>query len=229
MKRILFLFLITLTLSANAQNIQILNGIALNKDKDYVNFATFETYKSFEHASLYYFTDFKIDEYGNNIETYSEISYYKNIWKTLSITGQYNAGLNDEFQIKPVYLLGLSKTTVIENLILSFDVLYRIDRYKDDSTKTKIGNGIQLTGTFLRDWKHFQFSGYCDLWQTANSKLYNKKENPLIVLFEPQLWWKFSKRIYLGLEGRVSNFNSDDIGLSTYTNYVMLGIKLNLE
>jgi hypothetical protein len=93
----------------------------------------------------------------------------------------------------------------------------------------KIGSGIQLTGTFLKDTKNFQISGYCDLWQTNYSEVYNKNNNSLIVMFEPQLWWKMTNRIYLGFETRLSNMNSFDFGLAEYAKYCMFGLKWNLE
>lgn len=229
-KQILIILFIGLNILGQSQNIQFLGGYGNNAP---VNFVTTEVYKPLDRGPIYYFTDFKFDKKGNNFETYTEISKYWMITRNyISLTAQYNAGLNFQdtsgFQIKPVYLFGLSKAGKINDLILTFDVLYRIDAGTNFDGE-KIGNGIQLTGTFLRDWNNFQVSGYCDLWQTENSKYYNKNNNSLIIIFEPQVWWKFSKRVYLGIEGRLSNFNNPNLGLGNYANYVMIGLKWNLE
>jgi hypothetical protein len=81
----------------------------------------------------------------------------------------------------------------------------------------------------LREWNNFQISGYCDLFQTEYSEFYNKNKNPLIIQFEPQAWWKFSERVYLGIEGRISNFNDPKLGLFSHSTYIMGGLKWNLE
>jgi hypothetical protein len=213
-----------------AQNIQVLNGIG--SDKSYVNFVTAELYKPLEHGTFYGFTDLKINKNGY-FDSYTEISKYWNINKKgLSVTGQINAGLfsldGSAIQIRPVYLVGFSNATTFNKLNISLDVLYRMDRGKNLEGLT-IGDGIQLTGTFLRDWDCFQISGYCDLYQTENSKYYNKNKQSLIIQFEPQAWWKFSKRVYLGIECRISNFTDPDLGLYAHSSYCMVGFKWNLE
>jgi hypothetical protein len=200
----------------NAQNIQFLYGYGNNKP---VNFITTEVYKPLDRGPLYYFTDFKIDKDGY-FETYTEISKYWmiNLIGT-SFTAQYNAGLGSDsetaIRIVPVYLVGLSQSTKINDLTLSFDVLYRFDKL----TNT---NGAQITFQFSRYWDNLQISGYCDLW---NSGVYDINKSPTVVLFEPQVFYKISKRVSVGVEGRLSNYTL----LVPYDNYIMGGIKWNLE
>ena len=227
MKKLFLITALILTvITINAQNLQFLKG------KD-INFITTEIFKPLEDGRFYYFTDFKIDKDGY-FDSYTEISKYWNInTKGLSVTVQYNAGIfalkDAVIRIKPVYLLGLSKEISFNKInSLTLDVLYRFDQGTNLNDQ-RIGQGIQLTSTFLIDGDNFQFSGYCDLWQTQNSKYYNTNSNSLIVQFEPQLWWKFSKRVYLGGEIRLSNFNDVDLGLGDYANYAMIGLKWNLE
>lgn len=230
LKKLLVIFFLFMSVALNAQNFQVLSGIGSDKSK--VNFVTAELYKPLEHGAFYGFTDLKLNKNGY-FDSYTEIFKYWNIGKNgYSVTGQINAGLfmteGKGFQINPVYLVGVSKASSIGDLTLTLDILYRMDQGLN-LEGLKIGNGVQLTGTFLRDWNNFQISGYCDLWQTDNSQYYNKNRNSLIVQFEPQAWWKFSKKIYLGIEGRLSNFNDPDIGLYEYSNYYMVGFKWNLE
>ena len=215
MKKLLVFALLLCSFGLNAQNFQ-----ALSNGK--INFVTFELYKPLKHGTVYYFTDFKVNHDGVT-EAYSEVSGYVNITKTFSATLQYNAGLNKTFRIYPVYLGGVSKAfTIGKSFNLSFDLTFRHQNflYFPDKEKT---NGYQLTTTFLQDSKKIQVSGYCDFW---NSKYY---------IFEPQGWYKLTNRIYLGLEWRVSNYddvlNYDATGgfIGNYANYVMFGMKLNLE
>jgi hypothetical protein len=231
-KKLLVVFFLFMSAALNGQNFQVLSGIGSDKSK--VNFVTAELYKPLEHGTFYGFTDLKLNKNGY-FDSYTEIFKYWNIGKNgYSVTGQINAGLFTTegigIQINPVYLVGVSKACSIGELVLTLDVLYRMDQGFSDTTQTiKIGNGFQLTGTFLRDWNKFQISGYCDIWKTKNSKYYNKNRNSLIVQFEPQAWWKFSKKLYLGIEGRISNFNDPDLGLYEYSNYCMVGLKWILE
>jgi hypothetical protein len=207
MKKVLFFVLITLTLSTQAQNIQIL----LNTD---INFVTFELYKPLKTGPIYYFTDFKIDNNGY-FETYSEISKYWNIKDIFAITIQGNAGLNKDFQIKPVYLGGLSKTFIFnDNFTLTSDFLYHYQtELITDAEKSWGHSGFQVTISFCNDLKKFQMSGYCDYW------------NVTYYIFEPQIWYKLFKQLYIGAEGRISNYSI----LDNYQTYIMAGIKWNLE
>jgi len=207
-KTLSVILLVWLSLSAIAQNFQFLGGLSPESN---VNFATFELYKQLEKGAMYYFTDFKMDKNGY-FEAYTEISKYWNVGEIGTVTLQLNVGLNKDFQIQPVYLAGVSKLWEIGGeFILSLDVLYRYQQelILDDEWN----HGYQLTMIYLRDWDKFQISGYCDFW------------NNRYVILEPQAWWKTFNRVWVGAELRLSNY---DI-LENYTNYVMLGIKWNLE
>jgi hypothetical protein len=208
MKKILIVIsLAFISLSGFSQNFQLLGGIS--SDESVVNWATFEIYKPLEKGSLYYFTDFKMDKNGY-FEAYTEISKYWNAGP-VSLTAQFNSGLNKDFQILPVYLTGVQKLWEIGELILSFDVLYRYQQ--ELILDNEWEHGYQVTMIYLKDWNKFQVSGYCDWW------------NLNYVVFEPQAWWKTSNRVWIGAELRLSNYTL----LENYTNYAMLGIKWNLE
>jgi len=206
-KTILTILVVVISISAMSQNIQILGGIS--NDKSAVNWATFELYKPLEKGALYYFTDFKLDHNGY-YEAYTEISKY---WSAgpISITAQLNAGLNKDFQIQPVYLIGIQKFWELGEFELSFDLLYRYQQ--ELILDNERAHGYQVTMIYLKDWEKFQASGYCDFW------------NNRYVLFEPQAWWKTFDRVWLGAELRLSNYEL----LEQYKIYAMLGIKWNLE
>lgn len=208
-KFITAILIITLSTALSGQNIQVLNGLSSNKS--YVNWATFELYKTLPQGPLYYFTDFKMSRNGY-WESYSEISKYWQISnKGFNLTIQYNTGLNRDFLIKPTYLIGLSKEFVIQDdFIVSIDVLYR---YQTELiTDKEYHHGYQTTLIFSKTFDKLQLSGYCDYW------------NIHYFIFEPQIWYPLYKNISIGTEIRISNY---DI-LDDYTNYLMAGIKWNL-
>jgi hypothetical protein len=220
-KLILFLLLVSLG-TMQAQNFQFLGGTPLFKgNPTFTNFVTFELYKNLKNGPLYYFTDFKINHNGT-IESYSEISKYWVISKLITITFQYNAGLNKDYIIKPVYLAGFSHTLYTSsNFNLSVDLMYRyqseVDKLSDFKTKNnELPHGFQITPSFSENLNKIQISGYCDIWPNQTSLYY---------IFEPQAWYKFSKQLYAGMELRLSNY---DI-LDNYKNYLMVGFKWNLE
>ncbi len=216
MKKLLtVLFLLCIIQVIEAQNVQFISN-------GKINIATFEIYKPLEHGAMYYFTDFKMSKNGYT-EAYSEISKYWNIGKIGALTLQYNAGLNETFHIFPVYLGGVSKSfTFGKNFNLEFDLMYRHQNFLYLADKEK-QDGYQLTTIFSESFGKFQFSGYCDYW------------NFNYFIFEPQGWYKFSKRVYAGLEWRLSNYddvlNFDAIGsfIGKYSDYLMVGFKWNLE
>ena len=234
MKKLLFIALITGFIgTVQAQNIQFLtDGMK--------SIGTFEIYKTLEHGALYYFTDFKINKNGYS-EAYSEISKYWTIGKSSwSVTAQYNAGVslndyktnNTGFHIYPVYLGGVEKAFSIgKNFNIAIDVLYRYQNYLygiylNNGMHKELHNGFQITPIFSENLNKFQISGYCDVWPNQTGFYY---------IFEPQAWWKFSKRVYVGFEWRNSNYadvlNTDINGIYAghFANYLMLGFKWNLE
>lgn len=211
MKKSLILAFLVISVSLSAQNIQFLTN---GKE----NFATFEMFKPYDHGTFYYFSDFKMTKNGIN-EVYSEISGYVNIYKTLSVTAQYNAGLNQDFTIFPVYLCGLSKSFKIgQKIDLSIDALYRHQNflYLGDEEKQ---NGYQITTVFSGNFNKIQVSGYCDFWNTK------------YVIFEPQAFYNVYKSLWLGLECRTSNYsdvlnyNAEGDYIGQYSNYIMAGLK----
>lgn len=209
MKKILFLFLCLFSFgNVFSQNIQFLNG--MNPQKDYVNWATIEMYRPMMHGTVYYFTDFKIDKAGY-FESYTEVATYLNLSETFSLSAQYNAGLNQDFRIQPVYLAGVSKAFSLGTLNLCVDVLYRYQQELLAENEWK--HGYQITANFLQDLNKIQISGFLDFWNAG------------LFIFEPQGWYKITDRIYAGIEWRASNYSL----LEDYENYVMLGIKWNLE
>lgn len=214
-QKLLLPLLLLFAIPMNGQNIQGL----VSKN---VNFATFELYKPMDHGTLYYFTDFKMNKDGFE-EAYSEISGYLNVSKIWSLTAQYNAGLNKTFTIYPVYLGGVSKAfTLGKSFNVSIDALYRYQDflYLPDDEKQ---HGYQITLTFSQDLPKISLSGYCDFW---NTKYY---------IFEPQAFYKLFEKLWVGLEWRASNYddilNYDAEGqfIGNYANYVMFGLKWNLE
>lgn len=205
MRILLIIIFLCVSLFTNAQNIQVFTNTR-------ENLITTEYYKAFNnHGTVYYFTDFKINKHGYS-EAYTELSVYYNIKDIFSPTLQYNAGINHDFYIEPVYLIGLSKQFVInEKHNLSFDLMYRYQ--KELLLENEYLHGYQLTTIFLFNYKKIEFSGIIDFW---NIQYY---------IFEPQLWYKINNVIYTGCEFRLSNYNI----LNDYQNYILLGFKFNLN
>jgi hypothetical protein len=231
MKKFLIPILLLCTIAVNGQNFQLLsNGTE--------HIGTVELFKTLEHGHMYYFTDFKMDKNGFH-EAYTEISDYWNITKTISLTAQLNGGLSFNqntftekpplnsnigpgFHIYPVVLGGFEKTfTLGKTFNLAFDVLYRYQAFLYLPGEQQ--NGYQITAIFSQDLKKIQMSGYCDFWNTK------------YFIFEPQAWYKVFKRVWAGLEWRTSNYDGvldtdiDGNPSGKYANYVMFGIKWNLE
>jgi Domain of unknown function (DUF5020) len=197
---------------------------------------TVELFKPLDYGHVYYFTDFKLDRNGIH-EAYGKIADYWTITKFISLTAQIESGisfnekafqptatnhLGNGFHLYPVYLGGVSKDfTIGKTFNLTFDVMYRHQTFL--YVPTEDHNGYQISMSFSQDMKKIQTSGYCDFWNTK------------YFMFEPQAWYKLFKRVWVGLEWRVSNYqdvldtdvNGNPSG--TYANYVMFGIKWNLE
>lgn len=217
MKKLITILLFSCIMGTiKAQDIQALYGYGNGKP---VNFVTAEFLKSSDHGIVKYFTDFKIDRDGYS-ESYTELSKYWFITPSgTAFTAQYNAGIRSDkgsdIRIVPVYLFGLSQWTEINDFLISLDVMYRIDRF----TKK---DGTQLTFQLSRNWDRLEISGYCDIW---DSGIYDDKGNSVVILCEPQVFYRVYNQISIGFEGRLSNYSL----LAPYDQYIMFGVKWNLE
>lgn len=216
MKKLFTILLILCVGISQAQNFQGYYGYGNDQG---VNMITLEIYKPLEDGVFYYMNDFKMDKNGY-FESYTEVSKYWNIGKRgISGTVQYNAGIycddTTSFRIDPVYLGGIQTLKEFYGWTLSLDILFRYEELTRSS-------GIQGTFIFIKEWKDFTFSGYCDIW---NSGLYDPDEDPTVIMFEPQVFYSISKRFSIGIEGRVSNYTL----ARPYEDYIMLGLKWDLE
>lgn len=215
-KLILSIAIILASIVGYSQELQFLYGYGNGEP---VSIVTLQIYRQLEGGDFYYFTDFKPDA-GGYFESYTEISKYWKIGKKgISATAQYNVGIyssdEDAFRIDPVYLVGVQKATELNGWILSMDLLLRYDDYT-----TKFGG--QTTIQYLKEWGKWTLSGYCDIW---NSGKYDIEQPSTVILFEPQLFYSFSKRWSVGVETRISNYTL----ILPYKNYIMGGLKWNLE
>ena len=215
-KLILTMAIIFAAMVSNAQNFQFLYGYGNGEP---VNFITLEIYKPLDGGDFYYFTDFKLN-FGGYFESYTEVSKYWKIGKNgYSVTTQYNMGtfVDDDlaYRINPVYLGGIQKAVEIDGWIFTFDLLYRYDDYTSQS-------GVQVTYIYLKEWGNWTLSGYLDVW---NSGVYDPEQTATVAVFEPQLFYSFTKRWSVGVEARVSNYT---LALP-YKDYIMGGLKWNLE
>lgn len=214
----------------NAQDFQLLSN-------GKVNIGTVELFKPLDHGHVYYFTNFKLDNNGIH-EAYGKIADYWKVSKFISLTAQVESGisfnertfqptifshLGDGFHLYPVYLAGVSKDfTIAKTLNLTFDVMYRYQSFLYIPIE-ELYNGYQVSMSFSQDFKKFQLSGYCDFWNTK------------YVIFEPQAWYKLFKRVWVGVDWRVSNYqdvlNTDVDGNPSgkYANYIIGGLKWDLE
>ena len=100
------------------------------------------------------------------------------------------------YRINPVYLGGIQKAVEIDGWIFTFDLLYRYDDYTSQS-------GVQVTYIYLKEWGNWTLSGYLDVW---NSGVYDPEQTATVAVFEPQLFYSFTKRWSVGVEARVSNY-----------------------
>jgi hypothetical protein len=217
MKKILMiLFFVCAAGIAHGQNIQFLYGWGNGQP---VNFVTVEMYKTQDHGALYYWTDFKLD-WDGYFDSYTEISKYWFIGqKGFSATVQYNAGIfadgNEAIRVVPVYLAGVQKAVEFGGWNLSLDLLYRYDQFTHQS-------GAQTTFVFMKQWKKFLISGYCDVW---NSGIYDPDVTSTVAVFEPQIFYSITKRWAVGIEGRISNYTLT----LPYKDYIMAGLRWDLE
>lgn len=165
--------------------------------------STLEIFKPDKLGSLFTFVDFDYNNEGdmkNASMGYWEIARYFKIppVSKLSATIQYNDGLTNTDSFNPVWLGGIQYIFGKGKFSLPVDFLIR----KEVNTK---GLTLQLTTVWFFDFKKVEISGFIDVWNTGSDAFPSKK---IVLLSEPQFWYKLTPAILIGGEIEISrNFN----------------------
>ncbi|MEE9464858.1 MAG: DUF5020 family protein [Candidatus Neomarinimicrobiota bacterium] len=203
LSRISLLALIMSASPTRGQNLQI--HYDLGEDREYLT-STLEMFKPDSSGSTYFFVDFDYDagNTGSASLAYWEFIRYFHVAALpgLSWTIQFNDGVAPWGPLGDVWLAGLSYPLNLGIITLSTELLYRRARFSD-------GPDLQFTAVWFRPFMEgrFTFSGFLDVWtaQLADAG------REIVVLVEPQLWYRLWPTISLGSELEVSrNFLPDD-------------------
>jgi Domain of unknown function (DUF5020) len=185
---ILVVFLIFVC-SLQAQNIQYVFNTEGNR------VITVEHFKPQPNGKFFYFSDFTIDEEGQN-NSYTEIFQY---WK--GFTAQYNFGLNENFKISPVYLFGLSKEFDIKGTNFTFDILYRYENsvISENNILKDTPHNYQISLSYIYSGDKFQVNGFVDYWNLEQ------------LIINGQVWYKLNDNFHVGSKGYLGNFLPNNI------------------
>ncbi len=188
---------------ANGQNLQL--HYDLGEGREYLT-STLEMFKPDSSGSTYLFVDFDYDadNTGSASLAYWEFIRYFRVAALpgLSWTVQFNDGVALWGPLGDVWLAGLSYPLNLGIITLSTELLYRRARFSD-------GPDLQFTAVWFRPIMEgrLTFSGFLDIWTAKMAGA----DPEIVVLAEPQLWYRLWPAISLGSELEVSrNFLPDD-------------------
>ena len=201
-KKCLAIFFFIMPLALIAQNIQL----HYDYGREHLT-STLEVYKTDRLGATFAFIDFDYNNKGssglqNASLAYGEIARYFKIPKVsnLSATIQYNDGLmnivNGSFN--PVWLSGAQYAFRVGKQTFPIDFLVRKEINTDGLT-------FQLTYVWSYLWRKLEIAGFVDIWSTGANGFPAKK---IVILSEPQFWYKLTSAIYVGGEIEISrNFS----------------------
>ncbi|MFH1214161.1 MAG: DUF5020 family protein [Candidatus Neomarinimicrobiota bacterium] len=199
-KKLFTILLIALPLMARAQNLQ------LNYDFGRRHLtSTLEMYKTDKFGATYAFIDLDYNRCDSGKVksaslAYGEIARYFKVpkLKNLSATIQYNDGLTNTFSFNPVWLGGAQYVLQVGKQTFPVDFLVRKELNTDGLT-------FQLTYVWYYLWRKLEISGFVDIWSTGADAYPSKK---IVILSEPQFWYKLTPAISIGGEIEISrNFS----------------------
>lgn len=191
---------------------------------------TYEKFSADKLGSWFYFVDLDMDKDGV-MGAYTEVSREFNLGnKGFAAHVEYDGGMSRFGSFQTAALAGLawnghnadfSTTYSIQALYKQFFKQYNnVDGYAS----------FQITGvwsTALLDGK-MTFSGFADLWLGKNNY---GKDNCLVFLAEPQLWYNVNDKISVGTEVELSNnfiYRATDGNNKGFFVNPTLAIKFNL-
>ena len=206
-KKLLSMALLAMTISANAQNIQLHYdfGRHLYPDQEENRQSatmTLEQFKADKWGSWYYFVD--VDFSNKFVEgVYTEISREFNIGKKgFAAHVEYNGGLNRFGSYQHSALLGGAWNGHSADFSKTYSVQLMYKRYFKSYEYTSAYNSFQLTGVWgLNFGKSFTFSGFIDFWRGEDADGHGQ----LVILSEPQFWYNCNEHLSFGSEIEISN------------------------
>ncbi len=206
-KKLLSMALLAMTISANAQNIQLHYdfGRHLYPDQEENRQSatiTLEQFKADKWGSWYYFVD--VDLSNKFVEgAYTEISREFNIGKKgFAAHVEYDGGLNRFGSYQHSALLGGAWNGHSADFSKTYSVQLMYKRYFKSYEYTSAYNSFQLTGVWgLNFGKSFTFSGFIDFWRGEDADGHGQ----LVILSEPQFWYNCNEHLSFGSEIEISN------------------------
>jgi len=206
-KKLLSMALLAMTISANAQNVQVHYdfGRHLYPDQEEGRQSvtmTLEQFKADKWGSWFYFVD--VDFSNKFVEgAYTEISREFNIGKKgFAAHVEYDGGLNRFGSFQHSALLGGAWNGHSADFSKTYSVQLMYKRYFKSYEYTSAYNSFQLTGVWgLNFGKSFTFSGFIDFWRGEDADGHGQ----LVILSEPQFWFNCNEHLSLGGEIEISN------------------------
>ena len=206
-KKLLSMALLAMTISANAQNIQLHYdfGRHLYPDQEEGRQSvtmTLEQFKADKWGSWFYFVD--VDLSNKFVEgAYTEISREFNIGKKgFAAHVEYDGGLNRFGSFQHSALLGGAWNGHSADFSKTYSVQLMYKRFFKSYEYTSAYNSFQLTGVWgLNFGKSFTFSGFIDFWRGEDADGHGQ----LVILSEPQFWYNCNEHLSFGSEIEISN------------------------
>ena len=206
-KKLLSMALLAMTISANAQNIQLHYDFGRHLYPDQEDgrqsaTITLEQFKADKWGSWFYFVD--VDLSNKFVEgVYTEISREFNIGKKgFAAHVEYDGGLNRFGSFQQAALLGGAWNGHSGDFSKTYSVQLMYKRFFKSYEYTSAYNSVQLTGVWgLNFGKSFRFSGFIDFWRGEDADGHGQ----LVILSEPQFWYNCNEHLSFGSEIEISN------------------------
>ena len=207
MKKAVFVLSFLIGFSLSAQNIQL--HYDYGEDRHFVT-TTLEMFKPDNFGATFWFVDFDYcDATGSKsaamayweIARYFSLPFFKNspALSKLSATIQYNDGLNTFGSFGSVWLAGISYPVDLKIVTLNTDILLREAEAQDPA--------YQVTFVWFKSFfdGKLVFTGFMDIWgQTNFDGDADSTNQQMVLLTEPQLWYKVGEKLFVGGEVEIS-------------------------
>ena len=218
MRKVIFALFVFVTLSSQAQNLQVMYDFGSGRQNVT---STLEMFKPDKWGNTFFFVDMEFN--GNDGQpslAYMEIARCLKFWDgPISAHVEYNGGLLlagvAGFPINNAYLAGVDYGWNSKDFtkFLNLKLLYKNIQGKNDAS-------FQITGVWNLNFldNKLTVSGFADFWREDNTNFTDASANAIIptstefvFMSEPQFWYNLTENLSLGGEIELGvNFGAVD-------------------
>lgn len=200
MRKLLFIALLVLSVSASAQNLQL--HYDFGDDREFFT-TTLEMFKPDKLGNTFFFVDMDYQNKGVGLAYWEIARVFKTEKMPIGFHAEFNSGVVGGFAINNAILAGIDYSVNASDFSkgISFKAMYKNIVDKESAS-------FQITTVWYWNMldNKLTFSGFADFWKEPSDFDFDgTTDADYIFLAEPQIWYNAHEKFSIGGEVEFSN------------------------